>query len=156
MIPWFKDRSNWESHCDSFLEMKARGNVFSTFLIKRSNALLPLQDFNSKSNDWYKTASDWLLVQLKLIKIIVMSICIVHYDVNWYCRENSQWTDSLQRTYESFVHTDWFNHSIWLTFWTTYLIYTFYTLTWKVKRIACGLDQVWMRAVCVTHSLQWF
>lgn len=58
MIPWFKDRSNWESHCDSFLEMKARGNVFSTFLIKRSNALLPLQDFNSKSNDWYKTASN--------------------------------------------------------------------------------------------------
>lgn len=102
-----------------------RGNVFSTFLIKRSNALLPLQDFNSKSNDWYKTASDWLLVQLKLIKIIVMNICIVHYDVNWYCRENSQWTDSLQRTYESFVHTDWFNHSIWHTFWTTYLIVSY-------------------------------
>lgn len=99
--------------------------------------------------------------------IIVMNIWIVDYDVNLYCRENSQWTDSLQRTYESFVHTDWFNHSIWLTFWTTYLnsYFIFWHEMWNTLRCVWSWSEVWMRAVCelmcdtqsaVVLNIQWF
>lgn len=135
--------------------MKASGNVFSTFLHHFSlNDPMLCRTLTARS----KTPSDWLLVQLKLMKIILMNICIVHYDVNWYCRENSQWTDSLQRAYESCVHTDWFSHSIWLTYLnTSFMHFIFWHEKWNALRCVCGLDQRCERELCsgFEHYICW-